>query len=191
MYSEIEDQFQYNIIKHHLSYLVGCIKSVHNNEIELEFLISKLVRVGDSVLDLYMGNLSIVQIIKEIKKFIPISSLYNKDEYSIWLGLSGSDYVSVDISDGSTWVLRISDDIKRFIHIHPGKKCENTMRVKGKTLKTAVLYCAYQQINKIFPIDLEIINYVRINFLAESPVNNVTNNSGIGKIIMTIYDELI
>ncbi|MCF8242156.1 MAG: immunoglobulin domain-containing protein [Melioribacteraceae bacterium] len=190
MHSEIEIPFRYNAIKHHLIYIVDVIATVRRGEKELGDLNSELIHTGDSVLDLYVGKQPVSKIINQIKISIPSSVLKNREEFISWLNCGKKDYKTIIINDNSSWILRLSDDLNYFIHLHPGRYSVNTIRTKSITLKTAVLYCATEKFCDAKKTNIDRINYIRQTCLNESPIKKVNRKNGIGKLISIICDEI-
>ena len=89
-------------------------------------------------MDLYLGSLNPRQISNEIINKIKNFGLYTYIKYRKWLSEEGKQYKQIDLSDTSVWMLRFGNEKDRYIHIHPGRYSPNTMRVKAKTLKTAI-----------------------------------------------------
>ena len=59
-----------------------------------------------------------------------------KEEFQKWVK-EGNLYQTIALNDQSLWIVREGKEEGRYVHIHPAKKGENTIRFKGVTLKTA------------------------------------------------------
>lgn len=169
----------FNPIKHH----TGAIKQIIGETTNEEDLLRTLLTIGESQMDLYVGELSVGEITQQIIKQLKQKNVITQTEYSEWINSGGSDYKMLTLSDNSQWTLRLSNDNEKYIHIHPGRYSPRTMRIKANTLKTAIAVNVYAKVNKYNPLDLEIINYARKEILGESPIKSISTNSGLGKII--------
>jgi hypothetical protein len=87
------------------------------------------------------------------------------------------------ISDKSIWTLRLGNEKKRYIHIHPGRYSPLTIRVKAVTLKTTIaVRVLVEEIDSELP-NLKSINEVRTSFLKLPPLKSLSLSSGIGKFL--------
>lgn len=174
-----KEPIQFNPIKHHIGAIKQFIKEATNEEV----LLRTLLTIGESQMDLYVGDLSVDEISRQIIKQLKQKNVIERTEYSEWINSDGSDYKMLTLSDDSQWTLRLSDNNETYIHIHPGRYSHHTIRIKANTLKTAIVVNVYARLNKCNPLELKIINYVRKKILDESPVKSINASSGLGKII--------
>lgn len=125
-----------SLIKHHAGYIRDLIRqTVSAGDMQKE-----LTGIGQSQMDLYTGTLSADQITKETIAYLEKHRALENVQFAAFLGPSG--YRTFLLSDGSEWVLRQTyDDPVCFVHLHPGRYAENTIRVKAGTLKTAIAVC--------------------------------------------------
>ncbi len=163
--------FLFNILKHHLKSIQTLIIHQRIN------LTDDLAIIGNSVTDIYTGNLSVETIFSEIYDSLQLNEINNKNKYENWLK-HNNNYQIVSLSDGSKWILRLSkDNEKQYIHIHPGRYSAHTLRIKSETLKTAV---AFVYLNYIYHISgkstIESLNYSN-----EKIVYNIHNINQIRK----------
>lgn len=183
--------FLFNILKHHLKSIKTLIIQQKIN------LPDDLSIIGNSVTDIYTGNLSVESIFSEIHESLQSNEINNKNKYETWLKLN-NNYQIVSISDGSKWILRLSkDNEKQYIHIHPGRYAVNTLRIKSESLKTAISFVYLNHINNFhtgsIPLNLQysnkqiIYNTHNINqirkFLQLSPIKSLESCSVLLRLI--------
>ena len=179
----------FNFWKHHLHFLLTEIKKTHDNN-ATEFLKIQMKKIGNSTTDLYTGNMNIGEIseycIAKLKKI----HRFRKDSYLKWLYTNPEAYQLLDLPDGSVWILKIGIEKGRHIHIHPGRNVPHTLRVKANILKTAYLANLFALGNNISPLDIDLINQLRVEILGLSPIKFVTMNQDLGKVIYLFGDNL-
>jgi hypothetical protein len=179
----------FNCWKHHLGFIKERIQGIRPvREYFLEDILSHLLTIGESQMDLYLGGLSPTEIAGQVIKKINKFGVYLFVDYEAWVTNEGKDYKLITLSDKTIWTLRIGLDKERYIHIHPARNTFNTIRVRAMTLKTAILVLSWVKINGGVINDLTIINKVRKNYLSEPPVKNLSINKGLRKLF-SIFDE--
>lgn len=173
--------FLFNTWKHHTGFLK---EFIHDNRSQNHFEIKvPLLKMGKSVIDLYFGDLSIDEIIIDVKRHLQGIDCFSKARYQSFIKLSKGEFLNIIIRDGSTWTLLIGNDPDRFIHLHPARGSDFTVRVRATALKTAVVLSLFYS-DKIEQTDIvELINKVRLEFLGESPVKNQKNIQGVKKVL--------
>jgi len=160
----------FNPHKHHYGFLV--------NEIEIwkkqkwEDVYNELLLIGNNLIDFYFGELDIEQICKECINHFHSININNREQFLQWL--SGSHWKKIELSDQSKWMLRLGDIPERYIHIHPAKYSEHTIRVRATTLKTALTLCIQDiPLQKKSNASLKVVNSIRKKLLKLSPVKNL------------------
>lgn len=126
--------------KHHLNFIVNQIcelEGLPDRRIFFENIISS---IGGSLLDMYTGDLTPVEIANEIINHPSICQPICYESFSQWIVMNGKEYQCLTICDGSRWALRIGHYPNRFIHIHPGRNSTHTYRYKSTNLRTALAY---------------------------------------------------
>ncbi|MCX7987703.1 MAG: hypothetical protein N2662_12270 [Bacteroidales bacterium] len=159
--------------------------------------IDELVVIGHSIIDLYIGKMTVEQITEEVIKELQRINVFEIKAFEEWLK-QGRDFRIIKLSDGSFWTLRrTKHNETQYIHIHPGRYSPHTMRVKSETLKTAIAYqCLryYGELNNL-PTSLrsasdkeitQYLNYVRQK-LQLSPVKKYDKRSR----ILGLIDEFL
>lgn len=175
--------FIFNPLKHHAGYIRSFITNCQTSGIAKNLLDQTLIKIGNCMLDLYFGDLEIVEIISEIKQALIHQNIFNQDAYSEYISRLNCPYQNIDISDGSTWTLLIGYESGRYLHIHPARGSKYTVRVKAIALKTALIMKMFYA-NELEAADLiELTNKVRDHFLGESPIKNLTYTRGIRRAL--------
>jgi len=177
----IPEPFQFNPLKHHLSFIREFISSklADENKIEIPALVKEIRHIGSSVMDVYTGSLSVSDICREVSDYLKINELDTIIKFSGWTGITFSDFRTVTLSDTSCWMLKYRNDEKRFVHLFPAKLSPHSFRIKANTLKSGVLYSIL--IGKDF-ISCEDLNKAR-RLLGLSPVKNTAEAEAITGII--------
>jgi hypothetical protein len=173
----------FNCWKHHTGFIKKQIEYYRIKRISVEEIQKTLLVIGESQLDLYVGELSPQKICDEIISKLKSTGVLSYEDYKQGLFEKGKEYKLTEISDHSIWALRLGKQEERYVHIHPGRYSPATIRVKALTLKTAiaVLMLNYE---KQFPlIDTLQINEVRKKILNSPPVRKVSSNSAVTRII--------
>ncbi len=167
----------FNPYKHHLGFLrtkVEFWKKMDWNEAEKEIRL-----IGNNLIDLYTGNLSIEEIIRETLRFAEKTDITSPEKLALWL--HPLEYRKTELSDGSFWVIKQGQDASRFLHIHPGKYSPYTIRIKAPTLKTVIALKIHDNLD-VQP-DLAMVNKIRMEYLKLSPVKGLVAGKGIARLL--------
>ena len=184
---DVEVPVLFNCWKHHKEFIqVQINKTVIDGEKALQKLPVQLVKIGDSLLDLYTGVLNPRDISKLIQNELKKRNVFIQQSYEEWIANSGKDYQIINLIDSSFWTLRLGKEKDRYIHIHPGRYSPYTIRVRSLTLKTAIVIIVWAKIHKVPPLDISIINHVRTKLLNASPVKVISAKDGLGKVILIL-----
>ena len=179
---QIDPPVNFNCWKHHVGFIRTQIKSVQNKG-ELEKLKTILVKIGESQMDLYYGIYPPMEISEQIVNYLEKKKIFLPEQYENWLAENESDYQRINLSDKSVWILRLGENVERYIHIHPGRYSSHTRRVKALTLKTAIFTLCCEKLGNPKLSGKELINDVRKKYLNEPPLKAVTSESGLGKLL--------
>jgi hypothetical protein len=138
----IPEPILFNPLKHYLPYIKDFINSrtLAINDPGLKELTRELKHLGTCVMDIYAGELSQEAVFKEIREFLEINDLKEKEVYKAWAGTGFDDYRIVTIADNSQWMLKYHNHETRYVHIFPARSSSHSFRVKANTLKSAILY---------------------------------------------------
>jgi len=101
---------------------------------------NELVVIGHSLIDLYVGQMTVRQIVEETLHILHRIDIASLSQYEAWLRSAGG-YRIIQLTDTSQWTLRRSNaNNRQYIHIHPARNSPFTLRIKSETLKTAIAY---------------------------------------------------
>ncbi len=173
----------FNCWKHHAGFIKKQIEFYRDEKISVEELQKTLLVIGESLMDLYVGELSAQKICGEIVSKLKSTGVLAFKAYKKWLFEKGNEYKLVEISDNSVWALRLGKQEERYVHIHPGRYSPVTIRVKALTLKTAIAVLIINYEKNIPLIDTLKINEVRKEILNSPPFKKVSSNSAVIRII--------
>lgn len=139
---DISAPFQFNPMKHHLSFIREFVsrKLPEENKSETRLLVKELKRIGTSVMDIYTGSLPVKEICNEVFFCLESEKLAGYEVFAEWAGKGYGDFRMITLSDSSQWTLKFHDDKLRFVHIFPSRFSPCSIRVKANTLKSAMLY---------------------------------------------------
>ncbi|HVO75272.1 MAG TPA: hypothetical protein VMT35_14675 [Ignavibacteriaceae bacterium] len=181
-----------NCWKHHTGYIKLRINKADNID-HFNSIIKEMLCIGNSQMDLYTGHLSPAEISKYIREFLNEKNISSFQAYLKWIHDEEKDYKMINLKDNSSWILRVGNENERYVHIHPGRYSEDSIRVKAAALKTAVASLLWKKINNLPELDLETINYVRKNFIEEPPIKAFprTAERGLRKIISVLDNEVL
>jgi hypothetical protein len=179
--NHIPEPFQFNPLKHHLSYIREfiSIRLVEENSVDIKKLVKELKHIGTSVMDVYTGEIAVEDIFKEINEFLKSRKITSAHSFAKLTGEKYDDYLTTSLSDGSQWVLKYHNDKNRYVHIFPARNSLHSFRVKANTLKSAILY--YILIGKDY-ITRDDLNHTRV-LLGLSPVKDTVDVEAITEMI--------
>lgn len=180
-----------NCWKHHAGFIKNQTKLLQKKLISKTDLRKLLLIIGESQMDLYLGTLNPKQIANEIINKVKSLGVKNYNGYSKWLSEDGKRYKQMSISDNSVWTLRLGNEKKRYIHIHPGRYSPLTIRVKAATLKTTIAVNVIAEGKNRKPSNLKFINEVRTSFLKLPPLKSLSLSSGIGKFLNIFNQDIL
>ncbi|NJM25246.1 MAG: hypothetical protein HC859_06895 [Bacteroidia bacterium] len=168
------EPIRFNPLKHHADHICNYIQA-HSwddwaGQIEL---------LGSSVIDIYTGNLTPAQIADEVIGHLKAEGMDGREAFFAWVR-SHHGYRMCMLSDGSLWVLRESPLPEAYVHIHPGRRSPQTLRLSANTLKTAITCVFCLERGDIPDLGLESINKVRTSILDLSGIHTLKKNSGAG-----------
>ncbi len=179
----------FNYLKHHLGYTAKLILSL-KNEKELHYFIKDLKLLGNSQIDVYLGSLSPLEIAEKAVRVLKKRIHLTEKNYIAWLKKTNQRYRIIYFDDGTGWTLLPGNTDRRYLHIHPERNGKQSMRIKALTLKTAIAVCAQKHLQPEMKVNLENINFIRINLLDISPVKTISYRQGIGKMIKILSAKI-
>lgn len=173
-----------NGLKHHLAYIKAFIHANISAGISvIPSLRVKLLCIGESQMDVYLGTMSPREIAQEVAVKLKEANLYEKPLYENWLLQEKGGFANIRLADGTDWILRVGEIAERYIHIHPGRYAAHTIRVKANTLKTAIALTVCRKVEHPKEIEVTYVNYVRKKVLNLSPVKSISASEGMGKLL--------
>ncbi len=172
----------FNCWKHHYSFIKGQI-AASTNQKEFRNLKERLLKIGNSQMDLYVGTLTPGLISRFIINYLKSLKVFEPEKYNSWLTTEENNFRLIKLEDKSIWTLRLGTTTERYVHIHPGRHSPNTIRVKANTLKTAILVFCHENIYDNKLISLEQINTLRKDYLDEPPLKSVSKETRLGKLL--------
>jgi hypothetical protein len=176
MYDKIPVPITFNPYKHHFLFLLKELEKWKTMGWEL--VEKEILSIGNNLIDFYLGNLSIPQICIEINNFFRNKNITDKSEFLIWL--DALNYKKVQLSDQSDWLIKEGINPERFIHIHPAKFSEHTIRIRATTLKTIIaLKSQSVPLQKEIKANLFTVNTIRHELLGLSPIKSLAPGTGI------------
>ena len=176
MSEKIPVPITFNPYKHHFLFLLKEIeiwKTMSWIKVETD-----LLSIGNNLIDFYTGNLNIQQICTETISYFKNKNITNRNIFTIWL--DALNYKKIQLSDKSEWLIKEGINSQRYIHIHPAKFSECTIRVRATTLKTVIaLNVQSVPIQKEMKANLSAVNAIRHELLGLSPIKSLTPGTGI------------
>lgn len=160
----------FNRFKHHLPTVRAALQRMNRSEIEFN-----LKQIGESVMDLYVGDLPVETIFESIQNQLIPLNIYEPTLYESFLK-SNQNHFKLTLDDNSVWVLLMGNDLKQFVHIHPARYSPHSIRVKANSWKTVIAAQAFLDTEK--SIDLNYLNQIRQE-LNLSPLKNIHSASAL------------
>lgn len=186
MQYHIPSPFIFNAQKHHAGFLKNIVSEAINSGLSKTDLLTFIQKIGNSMIDIYYGALSIDDIITEIRNQLVEGEHFERDQFEEYLNQAPAAYVNVIISDSSVWTLLIGNDQECYIHIHPARQSPHTVRVRALALKTALILKIYYSPTLEAGDLVLLVNEVRKNFLDESPIKNISYTKNLIRVIKLI-----
>ena len=172
-----------NCLKHHAPTVRSRIDAaVANGEAGVRALPSVLVRLGDALMDLYLGPLPAATIAAEVLGQLPGRARREPPAFAAWVG-ADAGYRTLELSDGSRWVLRASPVPGRHVHVHPARHSPHSMRATANQLRSAIVALAWAGAHGRDPFDVALYNEARVGLLQLPPVRSLDLAAGVGELM--------
>jgi hypothetical protein len=184
----VPSPINFNCWKHHSGFIKQQIKLYSRTSEKIQ-LKKHLLIIGESQVDLYFGELTPSKISREIISYLKKEKSFSFDRYIDLLSKDGKNYKLIQLSDKSSWTLRLGENQERYVHIHPGRYSPHTKRVKATTLKTAIMILCFEQTGEIESINTESVNQIRKIYLNETPLKSLSKASGLKRLIDLLSKE--
>ena len=168
----------FNPLKHHLGFIRSYIRETRKEDNET--MESDLKKIGESQMDLYVGELNISEIEQEVLGYLSTNGILEKGAYANFIN---NNYQQIQLSDQSKWILRMGEDSEQYVHIHPARNGPHVVRVKASTMKTVI---AVQVLLGDSQIGIDEVNWVREECLGLSRLKMVRCGElpeGVGRVL--------
>lgn len=180
----MEDPVLLNCWKHHAGFIKLKILDYRGlGKFNSASFRENLLRIGDSLMDLYLGELSPDEISVMIKDSFAKQDIIDRDKFIFWLNQEGKDYRKVHLNDNSIWTLRLGERPEKYIHIHPSRYSPHTIRVRAITLKTAILYLILNNTGLNLEDNVLFVNKIRRDYLNQPPLKMISLKSTLPQLI--------
>lgn len=179
---DISEPVLLNCWKHHAGFIKSKIieykntPGLHRNNLRNELLL-----IGESVMDLYLGELTPADIADSIITYCHKQGIYDRSGFYSWLKEERGEYGFIELADKSRWTLRLGDKIERYIHIHPSRYSHQTIRVRSSSLKSAILFLILEK--PAYPDKLLFINRIRKDYFNLPPLKNLDSSVYLTRLI--------
>lgn len=171
-----------NCWKHHAGFIRLKIKQYRRNpETHLDTLLSEILLTGESLMDMYLGELTPKQIADSIIQFSRQNKIFNIEDFKEWLKEERTDYRIIQLGDRSKWTLRPGREEDRYIHIHPSRYSPHTLRIRSTSLKSAILYRVLE--SHYSGNQLAKVNSIRKEYLDLPPLKSLKSGSALLSLI--------
>lgn len=179
--SGLSEPFMFNAAKHHIGFVKEFIDQSTSDGRSIEDINRQLISIGKSVIDIYYGSLTQIEIAQEITSHLKILNCYDLVPYSQFISLK--KYQTLKLSDGSGWTLTMGKMEEKYIHLHPSRGSVHTIRAKALALKTAILLMIFYSKKLIKVLKVELVNEVREKYLGEPPIKNDIYTKGVSRVL--------
>ncbi|MCX6255573.1 MAG: hypothetical protein NTV31_13995 [Bacteroidia bacterium] len=177
---QIPEPFLFNSLKHHLGFIREFINlKIDESNTDINTLTRELKHLGTSVMDVYTGSMSIINICREVEEFLKQKDLLKRELFSVWAGINMNNFRIISLPDSSQWTLKYHNNEIRYVHLFPARSSPHSFRVKSNTLKSALIY--HIIIGKDF-ITGDDLNKVR-PLLGLSPVKDAVDTEAILEMV--------
>lgn len=173
------EMFLLNTLKHHLPSILSFIANTKSGD-----YIKEMSVIGNSLMDLYIGELDILGITNEIGKALQEEDIYERQDYITWILEKG--YQKRSISDGSEWILLVGDDPLKYVHLHPARYSPHSLRIKATALKTAISFLMEMPGEEP---DTNTLNLVRKQ-IGLSPIKDLSESQHLLNLIALIKERM-
>jgi len=150
-------------------------------------LLHALQTIGNSQMDLYLGDLDPVAIDSQIIAQLQQRGIAAPTHYAEWLASNGH-YQLLQLDDHSEWVLRWGEIDQQRVHLHPARYSPLSVRVRAPVLRSAYAIMVWQGWYGGDLFDLQLINRVRTAWLHLSPIAKLPPNDGLAALLSLLRE---
>ena len=173
----------FNGLKHHRLVILEFIEESIEKNSSIDMLNLAMKKVGNSMIDLYHGDLKPQDISGEIVDLLKLKSNFYKDAYYKYVFDVPKKYRKLTISDGSEWTLLLGREAEFYLHIHPARGSKFTTRVRSISIKTAILLKVFFEKELVSGDLVSAVNKVRKDYLHESPIKNEADTKSLKRVL--------
>ena len=181
--SQLPSPIIFNGLKHHRLTILEFIKKSIEKDYPVDTLNLAMKKIGNSMIDLYHGDLKPQDISDEIVDLLKLESNFFKGAYYNYVSSVSKKYRKVKISDGSEWTLLLGREEEFYLHIHPARGSLFTTRVRAISIKTAILLKVFFEKEMVSGDLVFLMNKVRLNYLHESPIKNEADTKSLKRVL--------
>lgn len=149
-------------------------------------LLAALQKIGNSQMDLYLGDLSLTTIDSQIIAQLQQRGIDDPTRYIEWLA-SNDHYQLLKLDDNSEWVLRWGELEQQRVHLHPARYSPLSVRVRAPVLRSAYAIIVWQRWHGGDLFDRQLINRVRTTWLQLSPIAKLPPNDGLAALLRVLH----
>ena len=175
--------FLFNSLKHHRETVLNFIEKARDNRISKNEANAAMNKIGNSMIDFYYGELPPEVIANEIKESLIAQNYYNEKTYLDLIQSKPKKCNTIILSDGSGWMLLFGRSHGKYIHIHPCRGSEHTIRTCAIALKTAIVLKVFFKEALSGSELVPLVNKARLHYLDESPIKNELYTKGLKRIL--------
>ncbi|XSG77507.1 hypothetical protein ACP8Y2_10905 [Herpetosiphon llansteffanensis] len=173
-------QTSLNCWKHHARWALQTLANFQQGE-QTE-LLAALQKIGNSQMDLYLGELTPALINYQVLTQLQQQGIETEAEYAAWLA-SNDHYQLLTLSDSSAWVLRWGDGMNQRVHLHPARYSPLSVRVRAPVLRSAYALLLWQHWHGGDLHNISLVNQVRTTWLQLSPIAKLPPNDGLSGLL--------
>ena len=183
---DFPSQYLFNTLKHHSGSVGDFIQMAKVKSFGGEQLNSMMKKIGQSMIDFYYGGLTPSKIALEIGMYLSSINCFEKKSYCEFIQKKQKKYRTVELSDGSSWIMLLGRESGNYIHIHPARESRHTIRIKAISLKTAIFIRVFYAEDLANLSIVALANEVRQKYLDEPPLKNELNTKGIQRVLSVL-----
>ena len=172
-----------NCWKHHAATVLGRIDAaVAAGEAGVRALPARLLSLGDALADFYLGSLPVATIAAEVLGQLRAQGVAGAAAFAAWVA-AAAGYRTLELSDGSRWVLRESGVPHRHVHIHPARHSAHSTRAPARQLRSAIVALAWAGLRGRDPLDVAVVDEARVLLLQLPPLGALAPGTGVGELL--------
>lgn len=141
-----------------------------------------LKKTGNSTSDFYYGRLTPFDVVAELENRLSLMDLLQFVPFKRYLDSVKGKFLNIQLSDLSTWTLILGKERSRYIHFHPARGSQHTIRIRALTMRTTIFLLGRSQYFLGWNLT-ESVNHIRTNILDESPIKDYSNTKGLRRLL--------